>query len=78
MRGSRFGTSWEVNSYQTAVSDLISENVEALARDETSSGFAEVSCYYEEVTDSNGDVVQSHAIMCEGEGDKACTCSHEK
>ena len=37
-----------------------------------------VSCYYEEVTDSNGDVVQSHAIMCEGEGDKACTCSHEK
>ncbi|WP_373419258.1 hypothetical protein [Alistipes sp. cv1] len=57
---------------------MISENVEALARDETSSGFAEVSCYYEEVTDSNGDVVQSHAIMCEGEGDKACTCSHEK
>ena len=39
--------------------------MEALARDETSSGFAEVSCYYEEVTDSNGDVVQSHAIMCE-------------
>lgn len=53
-------------------------NVEALARDETSSGYAEVSCVYEDVVNSDSLVVKVHSRSCSGEGDLACSCDHMK
>lgn len=64
--------------HQTAVSDVMTENVEALARDETSSGYAEVSCVYEDVVNSDSLVVKVHSRSCSGEGDLACSCDHMK
>ena len=54
--------------HQTAVSDVMTENVEALARDETSSGYAEVSCVYEDVVNSDSLVVKVHSRSCSGGG----------
>ena len=51
-----------------AVSDVMTENVEALARDETSSGYAEVSCVYEDVVNSDSLVVKVHSRSCSGGG----------
>ena len=56
----------------------MTENVEALARDETSSGYAEVSCVYEDVVNSDSLVVKVHSRSCSGEGDLACSCDHMK
>lgn len=43
---------------------MMTENVEALARVETSSGYAEVSCVYEDVVNSDSLVVESPFEEC--------------
>ena len=51
--------------HQTAVSDVMTENVEGLARDE-------------DVVNSDSLVVKVHSRSCSGEGDLACSCDHMK